>query len=61
MDIKNLKIFVEIVNCESFTLAADRLFMTQPTISKSIKHLEEELGTALFKRGEAGRKRVSVR
>ncbi|MFP6818652.1 LysR family transcriptional regulator, partial [Acinetobacter sp.] len=56
MDIKNLKIFVEIVNCESFTLAADRLFMTQPTLSKSIKHLEEELGTALFKKGEAGRK-----
>jgi DNA-binding transcriptional LysR family regulator len=60
MDIKNLKIFVEIVNCESFTLAADRLFMTQPTISKSIKHLEEELGTALFKKGEAGRKREVV-
>ncbi len=47
MDIKNLKIFVEIVNCESFTLAADRLFMTQPTLSKSIKHLEEELGTVM--------------
>ncbi|MBJ8424249.1 LysR family transcriptional regulator [Acinetobacter bereziniae] len=60
MDIKNLKIFVEIVHCESFTLAADRLFMTQPTISKSIKHLEEELGTALFKKGEAGRKREVV-
>lgn len=60
MDIKNLKIFVEIVNCESFTLAADRLFMTQPTLSKSIKHLEEELGTALFKKGEAGRKREVV-
>jgi DNA-binding transcriptional LysR family regulator len=51
---------VEIVHCESFTLAADRLFMTQPTISKSIKHLEEELGTALFKKGEAGRKREVV-
>ena len=60
MDIKNLKIFVEIVHCESFTLAADRLFMTQPTISKSIKHLEEELGAALFKKGEAGRKREVV-
>ncbi|MDR0235755.1 LysR substrate-binding domain-containing protein [Acinetobacter sp.] len=60
MDIKNLKIFVEIVHCQSFTLAADRLFMTQPTISKSIKHLEEELGTALFKKGEAGRKREVV-
>jgi len=57
MDIKNLKIFVEIVNCKSFTIAAEHLFMTQPTISKSIKHLEEELGTALFKKGDAGRKR----
>ncbi|RZG72776.1 LysR substrate-binding domain-containing protein [Acinetobacter sp. WCHAc060025] len=57
MDIKALKVFVEIVNCRSFTLAAEHLFMTQPTISKTIKNLEEDLSTALFKKGEAGRKR----
>ncbi len=57
MDLKSLKIFVEIVQSQSFSLASDRLFMTQPTVSKAIRHLEEELGTALFKKGEAGRKR----
>ena len=57
MDLKNLKIFAEIVNLRSFSLAADHLYMTQPTISKAIKRLEEDLGTALFKKGEAGRKR----
>jgi len=57
MELKDLRIFAEIVNHQSFSLAADHLCMTQPTISKSIKHLEENLGTALFKKGEAGRKR----
>ncbi len=57
MDLKSLKIFVEIVQNRSFSLAAEHLFMTQPTLSKAIRSLEEELGTALFKKGEAGRKR----
>jgi DNA-binding transcriptional LysR family regulator len=60
MDLKSLKIFVETVNSQSFSLAAVRLFMTQPTLSKIIKSLEEELGTALLKKGEAGRKREVV-
>ena len=60
MDLKSLKIFVETVNSQSFSLAAVRLFMTQPTLSKIIKSLEEELGTALFKKGAAGRKREVV-
>lgn len=57
MDLKDLRIFAEIVNHQSFSLAADHLCMTQPTISKTIKHLEEDLATGLFKKGEAGRKR----
>lgn len=57
MDLKSLKIFVEIVQSQSFSLASDHLFITQPTVSKAIRNLEEELGTALFKKGEAGRKR----
>ncbi|WP_288390250.1 LysR family transcriptional regulator [uncultured Acinetobacter sp.] len=57
MDIKALKIFVQIVQSQSFTLAAEYMFVTQPTVSKAISLLENELGTALFKKGEAGRKR----
>ncbi|MDQ9022509.1 LysR family transcriptional regulator [Acinetobacter sichuanensis] len=57
MDLKNLKIFVTVVESKSFSIAAERLFLTQPTISKAIASLEIDLATALFKKGEAGRKR----
>lgn len=57
MDLKSLKIFVEIVRCQSFSLAAEQLCLTQPTVSKAIRQLEEALGTALFNKGQAGRKR----
>ena len=60
MDLRNLRVFVEIVNSDSFSLAADHLFMTQSAISKIIKNLEQELDTALFKKGQAGRKREVV-
>lgn len=57
MDLKSLHIFAEVVNHQSFSLAAHHLCMTQPKISKTISNLEQESGTALFKKGEAGRKR----
>ncbi|RKG30394.1 LysR family transcriptional regulator [Acinetobacter guerrae] len=57
MDIKTLRIFVQIVQSQSFTAAAEQLFMTQPTVSKAIAGLEQELSSTLFKKGEAGRKR----
>ncbi|MCD7036691.1 LysR family transcriptional regulator [Metabacillus sp. GX 13764] len=50
MDIKHLHYFIEVVRFKSFTQAAEHLFITQPTISKMIKNLEEELGVQLFKR-----------
>ncbi|MFW1812387.1 LysR family transcriptional regulator [Acinetobacter ursingii] len=57
MDIKTLKIFVQIVQSQSFTAAAEQLYMTQPTVSKAIAAFEQDLATTLFKKGEAGRKR----
>lgn len=57
LDIKNLKVFVEIVKQQSFSLAAEHLYMTQPTVSKTIVSLENDLGISLFKKGESGRKR----
>ncbi|MDO7906392.1 LysR family transcriptional regulator [Paenibacillus sp. JX-17] len=50
MDIRHLQYFLEVARSRSFTKAAQQLFITQPTISKTIKSLEEELGVTLFAR-----------
>ncbi len=50
MDIIHLVYFIEVAQQESFTKAAKNLYVSQSTISKLIKNLENELGTALFHR-----------
>lgn len=45
-----MQYFVEVVKQKSMTKAADSLFITQPTISNTIKLLEEELEVILFSR-----------
>ena len=50
MDFPSLKAFVAVAECRSFSHAAERLFMTQPAISKRVASLEEDLGIALFDR-----------
>ncbi|RKN71205.1 cidABC operon transcriptional activator CidR [Paenibacillus ginsengarvi] len=50
MDIRHLKYFMEVVRYRSFTKAADSLHVTQPTISKMVKSIEEELGVVLLDR-----------
>lgn len=50
MDIRHLQYFMEVVRCHSFTKAAEALHVTQPTISKMVKSLEEELGVVLLDR-----------
>lgn len=60
VDIKALNVFVTIVQQQSFSLAAEELCVTQPTVSKMIRQLEEEIGVPLFHKGSAGRKREAV-
>ncbi|WP_307976496.1 LysR substrate-binding domain-containing protein [Vibrio metoecus] len=50
MDIRALRYFVELINQQSFTKASERLFVTQPTISKMIRNLEQELEQPLLHR-----------
>ncbi len=45
-----LKTFIEVVNLESFSKAADKLFITQPAVTKQIQSLEKDFGTVLLKR-----------
>ena len=51
MEIRVLKYFLAIAREGSITGAADFLHVTQPTLSRRIKDLEEELGHKLFTRG----------
>lgn len=48
MDIRALRYFTETVRSASFTQAARTLFVTQSTVSKMIRQLEEEVGTPLL-------------
>ncbi|MCM3785500.1 LysR family transcriptional regulator [Neobacillus mesonae] len=50
MDIRHLQYFLEVARQQSFTKAAQALFITQPTISKTVKSLEDELGVTLLDR-----------
>lgn len=50
MDIRHLHYFLQVAHHKSFTRAAQSLYITQPTISKMIKSIEEELGVVLFNR-----------
>ena len=50
MDIATLQAFVAVAESGSFSEASERLFLTQPAISKRIAQLESELTTRLFDR-----------
>ena len=50
MDFKQLRSFVAVADCGSFTQAAAQLYTSQPTISAHIRQLEEELQQRLFLR-----------
>lgn len=50
MDTQHLYYFLTVADLGNITLAASKLHMTQPALSKMIKRIEDELGTPLFQR-----------
>jgi len=50
MNLRNLEYFVETVNTKSFTQAANKLYVSQPALSKAIRGLEIELDVILIDR-----------
>ncbi|MFN3130435.1 pca operon transcription factor PcaQ [Roseibium sp.] len=51
---RHIQCFVEIAQERSLKLAADKLNLTQPAISKTLKELEETIGATLMTRSRAG-------
>ena len=54
MEIRTLKYFLAVAQEMSFSVAAERLYLSQPTLSRQIRDLEEELGKPLFIRSSRG-------
>ncbi len=51
MELRVLKYFLMAAREENITRAAERMHVTQPTLSRQLMQLEDELGVELFKRG----------
>ncbi len=50
MDTHSIKVFLAVAEYESFSLASEKLHLTQPAVSKRIAQLEEQLGHRLLDR-----------
>ncbi|WP_051226653.1 LysR family transcriptional regulator [Mycolicibacterium iranicum] len=51
LSLVQLRVFVTAAQCGSFTAAAKQLHMSQPTVSETIRRIEQHYGTPLFVRG----------
>ncbi|WP_085912535.1 MULTISPECIES: LysR family transcriptional regulator [Pseudonocardia] len=51
MTLQQLMYFVALADVRSFTRAADQVGVAQPTLSRSLRALEQELGASLINRG----------
>ncbi|HHX87712.1 MAG TPA: LysR family transcriptional regulator [Firmicutes bacterium] len=53
MDFQQLKLFISVASLKSFSQTAERMFISQPSVSRYIKLLEEELGVILIDRSRS--------
>ncbi|GAB3572848.1 LysR family transcriptional regulator [Amycolatopsis endophytica] len=56
MELRHLRYFVAVATEGSLTRAAERLHLTQPSLSRQIRQLERDVGAALLERTSTGAK-----
>ena len=54
MTLQQLKYLVTVAECKNITEAAEKLFISQPSLSASLHNLEEEMGVTAFVRSNKG-------
>src|SRR5882762_1868589 len=54
IELRHLRYFVALADAGTFTHAAERMFIAQPTLSQQIRRLEEMVGTPLLNRRREG-------
>lgn len=54
MTLQQLKYIVQIVKYGSITMASQKLYITQPSLSKAVSELEQEMGITIFLRSNRG-------
>src|SRR5260370_27527994 len=54
LELRHLRYLVAVADAGTFTRAAERLFIAQPTLSQQIGRLEQLVGTPLLHRGRDG-------
>lgn len=60
MEIRVLKYFLAITREQSINRAAESLYLSQPSLSRQIQNLEEELGKQLLIRGTKGTRKITL-
>ena len=53
VELRHLRYFVAVADAGTFTHAAERIYIAQPTLSQQIRRLEEIVGTPLLQRCRA--------
>ena len=54
MTLQQLKYLVAVAECKNITAAAEKLFISQPSLSAAIHSLEKEMGVNAFARSNKG-------
>ena len=54
MTLQQLKYLITVAECKNITEAAEKLYISQPSLSNAIHNLEKEMGVTAFVRSSKG-------